>query len=207
MKTLRDRFTNYYQDSFKVKETFDLLSDLYSEKHRAYHNLNHIKFLLENFENYAEFIEDKTCIFFAIWFHDAIYEPQKNDNEKQSAELAIKLLQQISLPTEKISKIEQIILATEKHLCENLNFDGKLFLDFDLAIFGTESETYDEYAKAIRKEYDFVSEEDYKTGRGRVLQNFLKRDFIYFTDVMRTKFEEKARQNIEREIDEMSFDF
>ncbi len=188
------------KDSEKI---FNLVTAFYSEKHRAYHNLNHIKFLLELFENYAEFIEDKPSVFFAIWFHDAIYITQNKDNEKKSANLAASCLKEFSLPDEKISKIEKIILATEKHICENLDFDGKLFLDFDLAILGTEREIYDEYAKAIRKEYDFVSKEDYKAGRGRILRNFLKRETIYFTKVMREKFEEKARQNIEREILEL----
>jgi predicted metal-dependent HD superfamily phosphohydrolase len=191
----------------RINEQFSflhsLLCQLYSEKHRAYHNLNHIKSLLDFFENFSKFIKDKPCVFFAIWFHDAIYDPQKKDNEKQSAELAVKFLKTLSLPVEKISKIERMILATEKHSAEELDADGKLFLDFDLGILGAESEIYKEYAKAIREEYSFVSEEDYKIGRGRILQNFLKRETIYFTDVMREKFETKANENIENEILEL----
>lgn len=203
MKTLWNNFTAddfTLQDSGKI---FELLTELYSEKHRAYHNLSHIKFLLELFEKFGEFIDDKTCVFFSIWFHDAIYDPQNNDNEKKSAELAVSSLRKILLPEAKISKIEKIILATEKHSAENLDADGKLFLDFDLATLGAETKVYAEYAKAIRKEYSFVSEEDYKNGRGRVLQNFLKRDFIYLTDFMREKFETKARRNIKNEISEL----
>lgn len=203
MKTLWNKFVASDFSVADAEKIFDLLNLKYSENHRAYHNLNHINFLLALFEKFGEFIEDKTSVFFAIWFHDAIYEPRAKDNEKQSAELAVRILSEMSFPNEKISKIEQIILATENHSSENLDFDGKLFLDFDLGILGAESEVYDEYAKAIRREYHFVSEEDYRNGRGRVLQNFLKRDFIYFTDVMREKFEENARQNIEREILEL----
>ncbi len=203
MKSLRKQFTEIYDNSANSEKTFNLLHDLYSENHRAYHNLNHINFLLELFRQFDEYIEDRVCVFFAIWFHDAVYDPQKNDNERRSAELAARCLREISLPKEKISKIEKIILATEKHLlCENLDSDGKLFLDFDLAILGAESDIYDEYAKAIRKEYDFVSDEDYKRARARVLQNFLKRETIYFTEIVCEKFEAKARANIEREIKE-----
>lgn len=203
MKLLRNQFTEIYGNSANSEKIFNLLHDLYCEKHRAYHNLNHIESLLKLFRQFDEYIEDRVCVFFAIWFHDAVYDPQKNDNERRSAELAARCLREISLPEEKISKIEKIILATEKHFCENLDPDGMFFLDFDLAILGAESDIYDEYAKAIRREYSFVSDEDYKSGRRRVLQNFLKRETIYFTDILREKFEAKARQNIEREILEL----
>ncbi len=204
MKSLRKQFTEIYCDAANSEKTFNLLHDLYCEKHRAYHNLNHINFLLKLFRQFDEYIEDKECVFFTIWFHDAICDPQKNDNEQRSAELAAQCLQKISMPKDKITKIEKIILATEKHLCENLDSDGKLFLDFDLAILGSGDDIYDEYAKAIRREYSFVSDEDYKSGRARVLQNFQKREFIYLTDDLREKFEAKARANIKREILELS---
>lgn len=198
----RKQFIHFYGNHKNGIEIFDQLTEMYSAKGRIYHNLRHIYFLLDLLENFGDCVNNKLIVFFSIWFHDAIYDPQAKDNEKRSAELAINCLKDSTLPEKKISKIKKLILATEKHSAENLDSDGRIFLDFDLAILGAENEIYDEYAKAIRKEYDFVSEEDYKIGRGRVLQNFLKRETIYFTDVMREKFEEKARQNIEREIGE-----
>lgn len=201
MKTLWKQFAGSYSN--QSEKTFELLKSLYSEKHRHYHGLGHIKFLLDLFTEFGGLIEDKISIFFAIWFHDAIYEPQKKDNEKQSAKLAREELQKISLAEDKISKIEKIILATEKHSAENMDADGKLFLDFDLAILGAEDGIYDEYRNAIRAEYSFVPEEIYRTERKRILQDFLKRDLIYFTKTMRDKFETKARRNIEREILEL----
>lgn len=201
MKILWNQFTGSRLK--QSEEIFELLQNLYSEKHRHYHNLAHIKFMLKLFREFGEQIEDKASIFFAIWFHDAVYEPQKKDNEKQSAKLACEELKKLLVPEDKISKIEQIILATEKHSAENMDADGKLFLDFDLAILGAEDDIYDEYKHAIRLEYSFVPELIYGFERKRILQNFLKRDFIYFTKPMRDKFEVKARQNIEREILEL----
>ena len=203
MKMLRNQFTSFCSDSIQGEKTFELLQNMYSENHRFYHNPGHIKFLLALFQQFENEIEDKQAVFFSIWFHDAIYDPQKKDNEKQSAKLAGEELQKISLPKEKISKIEKLILATEKHSAENTDADGKLFLDFDLAILGAKDDVYDEYKNAIRSEYSFVPKEIYITERKRILQNFLQRDFIYFTQTMRGKFEEKARRNIEREILEL----
>ena len=203
MKILWNQFTSFCSNSIQCKKTFELLQNLYSEKHRVYHNLGHINFLLTLFQEFEDKIEDKQEVFFSIWFHDAIYEPREKDNEKQSAKLAREELGKLFLPEDKISKIEKIILATEKHSAENMDADGKLFLDFDLAILGAEDGIYDEYKNAIRSEYSFVPEEIYRTERKRILQKFLERDFIYFTKTMREKFEEKARRNIEREILEL----
>lgn len=203
MKLLWNQFTSFCSDSNQVEKTFELLQNLYSEKHRFYHNLGHIKFLLTLFQEFENEIKDKQAIFFSIYFHDAIYEPQEKDNEKQSAKLACEELEKLSLPEEKILKIEKIILATEKHSAENMDADGQLFLDFDLTILGAEDDIYDEYKNAIRAEYSFVPEIIYRTERKRIMQNFLQREFIYFTKTMRDKFEEKARRNIEREILEL----
>lgn len=203
MKNLRERFIEFCGDSAGSDETFGLLHKLYSEPHRAYHNLDHVRFLLALFDEFSERLEDKITVFFTIWFHDAVYDPQKKDNEKQSARLAAERLRKSIVPPEKISKIVKLILATEKHSAENLDSDGKLFLDFDLAILGSDGGVYGEYAKAIRKEYSFVSENDYKIGRGKILRDFLRRDFIFLTDIMRESFEANARRNIEREILEL----
>jgi len=203
MKILWNQFTSFCSNSIQCEKTFGLLQNLYSEKHRFYHNLGHIKFLFTLFQDFGYEIEDKQAVFFSIWFHDAIYEPQKKDNEKQSAKLACEELKKLSLPDDEISKIEKIILATERHSAENMDADGKLFLDFDLAILGAEDDVYDEYKNAIRSEYSFVPEEMYKSERKRILQNFLRRELIYFTKIMREKFEGKARKNIEREILEL----
>lgn len=203
MKTRWNQFVGSDSVSDDSERTFELLQNLYSEKHRFYHNLNHIKFLLALFEEFGGNIRDKSAVFFSIWFHDAIYGPRKSDNEKQSAKMAVEHLKRLFTSKDKISKIEKIILATEKHSAEDLDADGKIFLDFDLAILGADDGVYNKYAKAIRKEYAFVSDEDYKTGRKTVLQNFRRRDLIFFTGVLRERFETKARQNIEREISEL----
>ena len=202
MKTL----WNHFVESSEIEEaenTFELLRNLYSEEHRFYHNLDHIRFLLALFEEFSGSINDKAVVFFSIWFHDAVYAPRKKDNEKQSAKLAVERLRKLFIPEDKISKIEKIILATEKHRAENLDEDGKIFLDFDLAILGSETKIYKNYAQAIRKEYGFVKDADYKAGRKAVLQNFLRRDFIYFSQLMRERFEANAHRNIKREISEL----
>lgn len=192
----------YCQNVTKIDEIFQILIEKYSEKHRAYHNLSHINYLLEEAKK-IEF-EDSNAIFLTTWFHDVIYEPKRSDNEAESAKLAVKLLNEISFPFDRIAKIEQIILATQAHSAENLDEDGKTFLDLDLSILGANEEIYQNYAQAIRREYSHVWNFLYRRGRKKVLENFLRRETIYFTESLRERFEQPARLNLANEIKELS---
>ncbi|HRH40862.1 MAG TPA: hypothetical protein PKY82_04400 [Pyrinomonadaceae bacterium] len=192
----------YCADTTNVDEIIQILIDKYSEKHRAYHNLSHINYLLKEAKKFD--FADADAIYFTTWFHDVIYEPKKSDNEIESAKLAAKLLQKLILPEETITKIEQIILATQTHSAENLDEDGKIFLDLDLSILGADQEIYQNYSRAIRQEYSHVEYSLYRCGRKKVLENFLKRETIFFTENLRERFENQARLNLANEIKELS---
>lgn len=193
---------NYCSDESKIDKTFQILVEKYSEKHRAYHNLSHINYLLEEAKK-IEFA-DADSIYFTTWFHDVVYDPKKSDNEIQSARLAVKLLLEIGLAENQITKIEQIILATQTHSDKNLDHEGKIFLDLDLSILGAEKEIYQNYSRAIRQEYSHVEDFLYRHGRKKVLENFLRRETIYFTENLRERFENQARLNLANEIKELS---
>ena len=66
-----------------------LLISKYSENHRAYHNLSHVHALLGQAENFKNRFVDYEAARLAVWFHDAIYEPQSQTNEIESARLAV----------------------------------------------------------------------------------------------------------------------
>jgi predicted metal-dependent HD superfamily phosphohydrolase len=192
----------YCSDQSKIDEIFQILVTKYSEKHRAYHNLSHINYLLKEAKK-IEF-EDFEAVFLATWFHDAIYEPKRSDNEIESAKMAVKILSKLSLRDDKIIKIEQIILATQTHSAENLDDDGKIFLDLDLSILGANREIYQNYSRAIRREYAHVPNFLFRRGRKQILENFLKRETIYFTENLRERFDKPARLNLSNEIKELS---
>ena len=65
---------------------------IYNGADRHYHNLRHIETLLALAQEHAHAIADNEAIEAAIWFHDAVYDTAKSDNEGQSAELATELL-------------------------------------------------------------------------------------------------------------------
>ncbi|MBD3562876.1 hypothetical protein H6S82_29135, partial [Planktothrix sp. FACHB-1355] len=58
--------------------------------------------------------------------------------------------------------------------------------------------------QAIRQEYSWLSDAEYRLGRKQVLAKFLQRERIYFTPQMFATLEVKARQNIQEEIKSLS---
>jgi predicted metal-dependent HD superfamily phosphohydrolase len=194
----------YSTDERGIESAFNLLVEHYSEKHRVYHNLSHLKSLVSLSETFTDKIQDRNALWFAIWFHDCIYETQKNDNEERSAELAGEALSRLSVPDETISIVQAMILATKHHQANEQSEDLKLFLDLDLSILGFEETLYQAYSRAIRKEYSWVEEQVYKQARKKVLSNFLERPQIYFTRAVADIFESSARRNISNEINQLS---
>lgn len=183
-------------------ELYPQFAAYYSEKGRYYHNLSHLQNIFRTFDHLELNLkfEDLAVIEWATWFHDVIYDSRAKDNEERSAELAAEILPKLNVPTDIISATYQIILATKRHIPSTDDLVNLLFLDLDLAILGSSPKIYDNYAKKIRQEYAWVEQEAYQTGRVAVLQNFTGRAKIYFTEIMYDKFENIARENLEREI-------
>jgi predicted metal-dependent HD superfamily phosphohydrolase len=201
LKAQWDDLLSVYTSDESIKDnSFHLLKEKYSEKSRFYHNLSHVKALLHLLESLSSEVEDQGAIRFSIWFHDAVYNTRRDDNEEESTRLASVMLGDLHVDRETIELTKDLILATKSHGGKHLSREAKLFLDMDLAILGMSEEVYEEYSKAIRQEYFWVSEPVYRSGRRKILESFLGRETIYFTDEMKVRFEGQARKNLHGEI-------
>lgn len=181
---------------------FSELSAHYVEPHRAYHNLTHIAQCLVEFEPVQAVAKDSTAVELAIWYHDVIYDPRSKENEKLSAEFALRALQGAGLPASLSDHVTRLIMATKSHDA-SLDEDAPVMVDVDLSILGQATDRFDEYERQIRLEYDWVSAEAFATGRAGVLRSFLGRANIYATDSFRSKYEKIARSNLQRSLGEL----
>lgn len=179
---------------------FERIIECYSESHRDYHNLRHIREMLECLKSYQEAIIDYSLVYISCLYHDIVYDTHATDNEEKSAEYLERDFTAF-LPKDKIEKCKNLILGTKKHQFLQDDFDNKIFLDSDLLILGRERNRYIEYMDSIRKEYEWVEKNFYKQERTKVLQKFLQRDRIYFTKEIFDKYEKQARENIQFEIE------
>lgn len=171
----------------------------YTEADRAYHSLDHIEDCLGEFDENAHLASDAIAVEFAIWFHDLVYDTKASDNEDRSADTAAEFLEDTSVA----ECVPDLIKAT-KHDSIRVSSDAALICDIDLSILGRDVVHYQEYSEAIRKEYQWVPEADYASGRAKVLESFLARDHIYFLPSFQHQYERQARSNLQAEIDRLT---
>lgn len=202
--TLRLRWDSALQGSkaspAELQAVFSDLRRRYSEAHRHYHNLNHLTHVLDVLASQ----EASAAVQLAAWFHDAVYEPRATDNEEQSAALAIRDLARLRAPARTCKQIEGWILATKTHDVAADDAEGRLLLDADLSILEAERPEYVAYAEAIRREFGFVPDSEFRSGRIAVLESFLGRPRIYLTPALYEKRETSARANLTWEIQSLS---
>ncbi len=194
---------NYTIEVLYVDELFSNIISKYSEDTRQYHNTKHIQKMLDLSLEFTDELIDSDVVQLAIFYHDIIYNSLSRTNETDSAALAVQQLSKTNFPTEKIKLIEQFILSTQKHFPLLENADLHYFLDFDLEILGTEHAVYIDYAEKIRKEYKWVPSFLYNKNRKKVLQHFLEREHIYYTETFRNRYEAIAIENIKFEMEEI----
>lgn len=174
---------------------FDSLMRAYSEPHRHYHTVRHLQ---ECFSKLEELQTDAVHIGeieLALWFHDAIYNVKRHDNEEQSAEWAVSCLRQANAPDAITQHVRSLILATRHH-APTTDTDASVLLDVDLSILGASPERFQEYEQQIRDEYRHVPLPLFAHKRKEVLEGFLKRPRIFNTNAFFDRYELQARNNI-----------
>jgi predicted metal-dependent HD superfamily phosphohydrolase len=176
------------------------LETRYRERHRAYHTLAHVATMVGTVDELRVLVTEPDAVTLAVWYHDAVYRPRRTDNEAASARLAEGHLQSLGVDSSTIDRVTCLILTTATHTPVPDLLDSGAFLDADLAILGMDPMTYDAYAKAIRREYRWVPAPLYRRERARVLERFLGRGSLYFTEPMRRRLEAQARANLAREL-------
>lgn len=203
---LKDTFIalaqTYTADHNAVEELWSELETAYSGKKRFYHTLAHLENLIAQLSIYKTQIADWNCMLFAVFYHDAVYNVMKKNNEEKSAELAQKRMRSIAVPPHIIERCKQHILATKAHT-QSADADTNLFTDADLSVLGMDWDIYLNYCKEVRKEYSFFPDMLYNPGRRKALTHFLEMEHIYKTDAFREKYEMNAKQNLSREISEV----
>lgn len=197
---------------------FEKLCQYHCEAQRHYHTLMHLEemflyldLMLSN-KNVTVLKKSSTSqqeesLVLATFFHDAIYNVHSASNEEDSAVLFQQFIKEVDAGGAVIAEgfeetVVQMILATKKHQVSEENTPLlALFLDMDMAVLGKEAKAYDRYAKLIRKEYQHVPHATYCEKRADILEEFLKQSQIYGTETMLVTLEQRARDNIGREIE------
>ncbi|MDB5901054.1 MAG: hypothetical protein JWP41_4656 [Ramlibacter sp.] len=179
---------------------FNQLVAAYSERHRHYHTLQHLRECLAHLDAAASLARRPAEVELALWFHDAIHDPRRDDNEERSADWAASAARAGGCAADVAQRIRSLVLATKTHQPASDDPDTRLLLDIDLAILGAAPARFAEYERQVRAEYAHVPEPDFRAARAHVLAGFAARPRIYGTDAFHDALESRARRNLEASL-------
>lgn len=180
------------------------LDDGYGADGRHYHGWPHVAAMRAGLDRSVDeaglAADPRDALALAIFFHDAVYDPRRSDNEPASAAL---LSEEAGpdprLGRDGLARVCEMILATADHR-PSADRATRLLCDLDLAVLGALDAEYAAYAQAIRREYEHVPEPVWRLGRAAVLQRFLARDRLYQTPSFAALYEAGARANLRGEL-------
>jgi len=181
------------------RAVFEELLARYAEPHRAYHTLEHVRDCLSELEDARHLSQRPAELELAVWFHDAVYDPRRYDNEERSAQRAYRRAIDQGLDEDAAARVRDLILAT-RHDAAPVDTESALLVDVDLSILGRPAVEFDRYEAQIRREYAWAPEPVFCKKRAEILRAFLERSSIYWTDHFRGRYEQRARLNLRRSL-------
>ena len=188
-----------------LAQRLDVLRARHSEPHRAYHTQAHIDAVLAGVAAAHPRLAHPDAVELAAWYHDAIYDPARTDNEEQSALLLEHEMAGLAAPT-LIARAALLVRCTATHalppgMDAALRHDAAVFLDLDMAVLGADPATFDAYEQGIAAEYVPVHGADrYAVGRAQFLAAMLARPRLFLTDEAHAGLDGAARASMRRTL-------
>ncbi|MER7515107.1 hypothetical protein [Streptomyces sp. NPDC126499] len=176
----------------------------WSEPQRRYHTVDHLRAVLDRIDELTDQGGEGgelELVRLAAWFHDAVYRPDRSENEERSATLAERALTEAGLTPREVTEVARLVRLTITHDPAPGDLNGETLCDADLAILASDPGTYEGYTKAVREEYAFVPDDAFREGRAAVLRHLLALPRLFRTPYGAAAWEEKARGNVERELE------
>ena len=175
------------------------LMSAYREPQRRYHTLQHLGECIDLLERVGALATHPADVEVGLWFHDAVYDAQRSDNEARSAAWLRRTADATGVATAVTERVCKLIMAT-RHAALPEGVDEQLLVDIDLAILAAPEPRFAEYERQIRAEYAFVPEVTFTARRRAILAGFLDRERIYSTPRLHDELERSARANLARAI-------
>ena len=182
----------------------DNLLARWREPQRHYHTLTHLTAVLDRVDVLEEYAADPDVVRLAAWFHDAVYLPERSENEERSARLAERALAEAGVPEEKTAEVARLVRLTFGHDPADYDRDGQVLCDADLSILAAPPSVDAAYTAAVREEYHFVPSDAFREGRAEVLRRLLALPRLFRTPYGQEKWEATARYNITSELEMLS---
>ncbi|MEU9570166.1 hypothetical protein AB0D62_09780 [Streptomyces massasporeus] len=176
----------------------------WQEPQRRYHTVEHLTAVLDRVDELERYARDPDVVRLAAWFHDAVYLPDRSENEERSARLAERALAEAGVPDAKTAEVARLVRLTVTHDPADDDPDGQVLCDADLAILASPPSAYAAYTTAVREEYHFVPSAAFREGRAAILRQLLDLPRLFRTPYGAAKWEATARYNVTAELEMLS---
>ncbi|MDF9813878.1 hypothetical protein [Streptomyces sp. SPB162] len=173
----------------------------WAEEQRKYHTTDHLVAVIHHIVELAAYADDPDAVLLAAWFHDAVYRPDRSENEERSAALAERALTEAGVDAARVAEVVRLVRLTTSHDPAPEDRNGEVLCDADLAVLAGEPAAYAAYAAAVRQEYGFVPDDDFRSGRAAVLRQLLDLPRLFRTPIGHERWEHIARRNLGTELE------
>ncbi|MFF0015747.1 hypothetical protein [Streptomyces sp. NPDC005374] len=182
----------------------DNLLARWQEPQRRYHTLTHLTAVLDHVDVLEAYAGDPDVVRLAAWFHDAVYLPDRSENEERSARLAERALSEAGVPDDRTAEVARLVRLTTTHTPAADDRDGQVLCDADLAILAAPPAAYAAYTASVREEYGFVPTDAFREGRSAILRQLLELPRLFRTPHGEREWEATARYNLASELEMLS---
>jgi predicted metal-dependent HD superfamily phosphohydrolase len=195
-KIWRELFSRFPEEL--VRQAFAQWWERMTAPQRAeYHGPSHVLFMWRMMEAYLRSPSFRLRV--RILLHDTTCEPGAKDNERQTVEVGVYLLCLMGMGRLEARRIANGIMPTEHHIADSL--DGEKLCDLDLLSLGLPRDRYIENTSLIRREHAALSDEEWRDMQLEFVRSMLNRELIYYTKVLRDAFEQRARDNLQADLE------
>ncbi len=197
-----DRFKNLWRrcriDS-RVADpgsAFAALVRHYGEPWRRYHTAEHLDACLLHFDAARDRMEEPDIVEIALWYHDSIYDIRGADNEERSAELFLDTVEGAAEPSF-CSRVRDLIMVTQ-HMDPPEQGDARYIVDIDLSSFGQEWDAFMADSRKVRAELTHLGDDEFNSSQLKFLRKLRNRPYFYSSEFFRARYEDRARENLDR---------
>lgn len=174
------------------------LLEMWQEPHRDYHGVTHLESGLAALDTLGGTQLEKI----AFWCHDAVHTNTSPDDEHASVDIAEQLLWG-NLTDSELDEVTRLILITINHRPDAQDAAGARVSDADLVGLALDWDAYEENIEGIRVELPELSGRAWRARRRKQVEGLVGRPQLFFTDYGRERWEDRARVNLLRELDDL----
>ena len=181
----------------------DALLAAYGDPTRGYHDRQHLTEVIDRVDELAGAGApgDLLAVHLAAWFHDAVYDGER-DAEERSAAWAEEALPPL-VDDAVVAEVARLVRLTEDHRPADDDSSGALLSDADLGILAAPRARYDSYVAAVRAEYAHLDDDTFAAGRAHVLRDLLDKPRLFHTAYAVERWERDARANAGAELERL----